>query len=56
MDGFIVCVNRERFALTNEKRIYFTCMRIVMLFGSEAWPVKVDNGIRLERNYASMDG
>ena len=56
MDGFIICVNHERFALTNKKKIYFACVRIFMLYGSEAWPVKVDNGIRLERNYASMDG
>ena len=34
--------------------IYATCVRSVMLYGSETWPVKVEDSQRLHRNEMSM--
>ena len=54
MDGFVTCVNHHRFALTDKRKIYSACCRGGRLYGSETWPVKVDSGIRLEKNYVRM--
>ena len=35
-------------------RLYSACVRSVILYGSEAWPVIDENVIRLERNDANM--
>ena len=34
--------------------LYATCVRSVMLYGSETWPVKVEDSQRLHRNEMSM--
>ena len=35
-------------------RLYSACVHSVMLYGSETWPVKEEDVIRLERNDAKM--
>ena len=38
------------FPLEAKGRLYSACVQSVMLYGSETWPVKEENVIRLERN------
>ena len=36
------------------KELYAACIRSVMLYGSETWPMKVEESQRLHRNEMSM--
>ena len=42
------------FSLKQKGRLYATCVRSVMLYGSETWAVKVDDTRRLERTEMRM--
>ena len=41
-------------SLKAKSRVYSACAHSVMLYGSETWPVKEENLVRLERNDARM--
>ena len=38
----------------NFVELYAACIRSVMLYGSETWPIKVEGSQRLHRNEMSM--
>jgi len=42
------------FPLRTKGRLYQACVRSVMLYGSETWPVKEEDVVRLERNDMRM--
>ena len=42
------------FTLRTKGRLYQACVRSVMLYGSETWPVKEEDVVRLERNDMRM--
>ena len=49
--SFLVC---RILPLKAKGRLYSPCVRSIMIYGSETWPVKEGDAVRLDRNHAKM--